>query len=91
MRVIITYSTYPEPDTNAGGYRLVEIIKILRAAGHAITLLAQRSNAPRYREALQVLGVDCVCYHYGEVAENVLPFRRFLEGGRSQCHLRSLG
>jgi glycosyltransferase involved in cell wall biosynthesis len=90
MRFLFAYPFYPEPDTSAGGYRLVKIIKILRAAGHSVTLLARRANAPRYREALEAMGVCCSGYPHGSVADNVLPFRRFLEAGRFDaailCH-----
>jgi O-antigen biosynthesis protein len=79
MRLLIAYPTFPEPDTNAGAYRLFEIIQILCAAGAKITFLAQYANDPRYREQLEQLGVECVADDEEHLSASADRFSRVLQ------------
>lgn len=60
INILIAYPDFPEPDTNAGGLRLWEIVKLLCRAGYRITFLAEHANHPKYRTVLQEEGVECV-------------------------------
>jgi glycosyltransferase involved in cell wall biosynthesis len=60
MRILIAHHQYPEYDKMAGSLRLLEIVRVLREAGHALTFLAYKETAPRYQRILEELGVECV-------------------------------
>ena len=60
MRILVVFPKFPEPDMNAGCLRMFEILRILVNQGHRVTFLAKTENDPRYREALEVLGIECV-------------------------------
>lgn len=79
MKILFAYPTFPEPDTNAGGLRLFEILRILVGRGHRVTLLAQKANDHRYREALQALGVECATDADESLADSVAEFHRFFQ------------
>jgi O-antigen biosynthesis protein len=78
MNVFIAYPVFPEPDTNSGSYRVMEIIRILRGEGIGVTVLATDDNGPRYRAALEALGVRCVAYRADGLADSADRFGALL-------------
>lgn len=44
----------------SGSLRMLEIVRILREAGHTLTFLAYTETAPKYQRILEDLGVECV-------------------------------
>lgn len=78
MRLLFVYCMFPEPDTNAGGFRLFEIIKIYINQGYSITFLAKYTNNPRYRSALEDLGVECICDSGTSLTDSLAEFANFL-------------
>ncbi len=79
MRLLVAYPTFPEPDTNAGGLRLFEILRVLLAGGHRVTFLAASETDKRYREAIANLGIECLTYSPKWLAAHAVDFRIFLE------------
>lgn len=78
MRLLFVYCMFPEPDTNAGGFRLFEIVKIFLNQGYSITFLAKYANHPRYRSALEDLGVECICDLGTSLTDCLAQFASFL-------------
>lgn len=77
--VLVAYGRFPEADTNAGALRLLEIVRILRGAGHRVVFLAQRDNDARYRQTLEDIGVTCVCDQSEGLTESVSRFAKFVK------------
>lgn len=62
-RVLIVDATTPTPDQDSGSLRMVNLMRVLRAEGVAITFFADnRAFVERYTEELQQLGVE-VLWH----------------------------
>lgn len=60
MKVLFVYFSFPDPDMYAGSFRLYGIVAATVGAGHKVVLLAQRTNTPKARAALEAMGVVCV-------------------------------
>jgi glycosyltransferase involved in cell wall biosynthesis len=59
MRILIIFETIPMPDGGGADHRLMQIIRLLREQGHAVTFLAPRNTGNTMRaEALKELGVE---------------------------------
>jgi glycosyltransferase involved in cell wall biosynthesis len=59
MRILVIFETLPLPDGGGADHRLLQIIRLLREQGHAVTFLAPRSNSNAIRaSALTDLGVE---------------------------------
>ncbi len=63
MRILLIYPTYPEWDTNSGAMRLFEIVKAILDCGDTVFFWALRENDPKYRTALERLGIRCFAGH----------------------------
>jgi GT2 family glycosyltransferase/glycosyltransferase involved in cell wall biosynthesis len=62
-RVLIIDATTPTPDQDSGSLRMVNLMRVLRAEGVAVTFFADnRAFVERYTEELQQLGVE-VLWH----------------------------
>ncbi len=79
MRVIIGYCQFPETDKNSGALRVYEIVKMLAGAGHSITFLAASSNDAKYSQALERLGVECICDQDRAFSGSANAFGAFLK------------
>lgn len=78
MNVFVAYARFPETDRNAGALRVFEVIRILARDGHFVTFLAPSANEPKYRSALEELGVECLCDEDRAVVGDVESFGRLL-------------
>jgi hypothetical protein len=87
MNVLVAYPSFPEPDTNAGGQRLLEIVKVLRGASHDVTFLATNDNCPKYRNGLAALGASCAAYVEDGYARSLKEFAEPVS--RSPSRIRS--
>jgi O-antigen biosynthesis protein len=77
-RVLVIDATTPTPDQDSGSVRLVNILKILRGDGCAVTFFADnRAFNDGYSAALQQLGVEVLWHPY--LAD---PVGWFAEHGR---------
>ena len=77
-RVLIIDATTPQPDHDSGSLRLVNLMKVLRADGCAVTFFADnRAWVEGYTEALQQLGVEVLWYPW--LSE---PVRWFADNGK---------
>lgn len=64
-RVLIIDATTPTPDQDSGSLRMVNLMKVLRAEGYAISFFADnRAWLPRYTADLQQLGVEMLWHPY---------------------------
>jgi GT2 family glycosyltransferase len=62
-RVLIVDACTPMPDHDSGSLRMVNLIRLLRELGYAVSFLPDnRVHDGRYTEALQALGVEAL-YH----------------------------
>ncbi|HET6604525.1 MAG TPA: glycosyltransferase [Xanthomonadaceae bacterium] len=62
-RILVIDATTPQPDHDSGSLRLVNILRLLRARGCAVSFFADnRLYLPGYSDALQQLGVE-VLWH----------------------------
>ena len=59
MQLLISYPCFPEFDKNSGALRLFEITKALVRRGHQVSFWALNESEPKYRMALEDLGVRC--------------------------------
>lgn len=82
MKILVAYPSFPEPQTNAGGLRLFEILRILVAAGHQVVFVAREDNGTHCRKALEELGIICVCDLAERLTESPAHFARFLNAHR---------
>ncbi|MBU6199661.1 MAG: glycosyltransferase, partial [Xanthomonadaceae bacterium] len=61
--VLIVDSYTPTPDQDSGSLRMLNLMRLLREAGHAVSFLPDnRAHAGKYTQALQALGVKAL-YH----------------------------
>ncbi|MBS0570055.1 MAG: glycosyltransferase [Proteobacteria bacterium] len=61
--VLIVDAYTPTPDQDSGSLRMLNIMRLLREAGHAVSFLPDnRAHAGAYTQALQALGVQAL-YH----------------------------
>ncbi len=75
--VLVIDATTPTPDQDSGSVRLVNILKVLRAEGCAVTFFADnRAFVEGYTEPLQQLGVEVLWHPY--LAD---PVRWFADNG----------
>jgi O-antigen biosynthesis protein len=76
-RVLVIDATTPQPDQDSGSVRLVNILRLLKARGDAVTFFADnRAFVPGYTEALQQLGVEVLWHpHLSD------PVRWFADNG----------
>jgi glycosyltransferase involved in cell wall biosynthesis/GT2 family glycosyltransferase len=59
MRILVIFETLPLPDGGGADHRLLQIIRLLREQGHAVTFLAPRSNSNAMRASfLTGIGVE---------------------------------
>lgn len=79
MNILVAYPKYPEPDMQSGDLRMFEILRILLDSGHQVTFLAERENNPRYREAVEALGTDCVSNTGGVISGSSQRTQAFLK------------
>lgn len=79
MNIFFAYARFPETDRNSGALRVFEIIRILAEEGHSITFLAPSANEPKYREALENFGVECLCDEDRAVVADVEGFGKMLK------------
>lgn len=64
-RVLIIDATTPTPDQDSGSLRMLNLMKVLRAEGYAISFFADnRAWLPRYTAELQQLGVEVLWHPY---------------------------
>ncbi len=61
--VLVLHPVLPRPDQCSGDCQLVELVRLLRRAGHGVTLVAyeqlpDRAERARYAAALEALGVE---------------------------------
>ena len=62
-RVLIVDAYTPTPDQDSGSLRMLNLMRILREAGYAVSFLPDNhAHAGRYTQALQALGVEAL-YH----------------------------
>ena len=62
-RALIVDSYTPTPDQDSGSLRMVNLMRLLRQRGYAVSFLPDnRAHTGRYTEALQALGVQAL-YH----------------------------
>ncbi|MBI5365181.1 MAG: glycosyltransferase [Planctomycetes bacterium] len=55
---LVVYDHVPRPGESGADLRLVQIVELLRAAGHRVTLLGRNADSrPEHAEALEALGV----------------------------------
>jgi glycosyltransferase involved in cell wall biosynthesis len=52
MRILVIFETLPLPDGGGADHRLMQIIRLLREEGHAVTFLAPRSNSNAHRASI---------------------------------------
>jgi len=78
MRLFLAYPRFPEADRNAGALRVFEILRMLVAGGHSVTFLASGENEPKYRQALEDMGIECLCDADRAVVGNVDAFGSYL-------------
>jgi GT2 family glycosyltransferase/glycosyltransferase involved in cell wall biosynthesis len=61
--VLIVDAYTPTPDQDSGSLRMLNFMRLLREAGHAVSFLPDnRAHAGKYTQALQALGVQAL-YH----------------------------
>jgi len=64
-RVLVIDATTPTPDQDSGSVRLVNLFRVLRADGAAVTFFADnRAWVDGYTEALQQLGIEVLWHPY---------------------------
>jgi len=79
-RVLVIDATTPQPDQDSGSVRLVNILRLLRSRGDAVTFFADnRAFVEGYSQALQQLGVEVLWHPYlsdpvGWFAQNAARF-----------------
>ncbi|MFA5683404.1 MAG: glycosyltransferase [Lysobacteraceae bacterium] len=62
-RVLVIDATTPQPDQDSGSVRMVNLLRLLREEGCAVTFFADnRAFVPGYSDALQQLGIE-VLWH----------------------------
>jgi glycosyltransferase involved in cell wall biosynthesis len=67
LRILVIFETLPLPDGGGADHRLMQIIRLLREQGHAVTFLAPRTTGEGKRAtALEALGVE-IRLHDAEV------------------------
>lgn len=84
MRVLVAYAQFPETDKNAGGMRVFSIVKMLVQGGHAVTFLVSSDNDPKYRKAVEDLGVECLNDADRRVVGDVEAFGAYLRERKFQ-------
>ena len=60
--VLFLHPTWPRPDQSSGDYQLVQLIRLLRSADHAVTVVARdrlADPAQKKRYALELLKMGC--------------------------------
>lgn len=56
---LVVYDHVPRPDSAGADLRLMQILELLREAGHSITFLGRNADsAPRYRKELEARGIE---------------------------------
>lgn len=80
-RILVIDPFPPAPDTNSGGRRLFEILRLMKAEGHQVTFMPQNAyfNDPRYLIALEQLGITTASAPPGQLV-NEREFREFFKG-----------
>ncbi|WP_425486491.1 glycosyltransferase [Chiayiivirga flava] len=77
-RVLVIDATTPQPDHDSGSLRLVNLMKVLRADGCAVTFFADnRAWVETYTAALQQLGIEVLWHPW--LSE---PVRWFADNGK---------
>ena len=64
-RILIVDACTPMPDHDSGSLRMVNLMRVLRRLGYAVSFLSDnRMHDGRYTEALQALGVEALYHPY---------------------------
>ncbi len=59
MRILVIFETLPLPEGGGADHRLLQIVRLLREQGHAVTFLAPRTSGNHVRSSvLKELGVE---------------------------------
>ena len=73
--VLIVDAYTPTPDQDSGSLRMLNLMRLLREAGNAVSFLPDnRANAGKYTQALQALGVQALYHPF--VSDPVIWLRR---------------